>query len=218
MAAPGWYPDPEQQPDTERFWDGEQWQDTRESEALPRGWYPDPEHRLDTERYWDGTEWQNTRSATPPPRPPPKRSGPGFIHSLLIGIGLVAIMAGARAIGGHEWAPAEPTWTEQDCVEAVLNELVAIRSEVETPTMTEWVVSRSLNPVLDADERTRQRCGPDGRVPAGFDPSSVRDDFGALRAHMQWDRPRPTIDEITPLEEIEAWLRDEVEGDETQDG
>lgn len=170
------------------------------------GWYPDPDDQPETERYWDGHEWWSTRSATPPPSPKPKRNGPGFRHYILTSIGMTAIMAGVGYFADQEWTRPEPTWSEQDCVEAVLNELTVIRSEIQFPTMTEWNVSRDRNPVFDADEDSRTRCDRDGRTPAGFDWSSVRDDFAALRAHLQLDRPRPTIDEITPLAEIEEWL------------
>lgn len=216
MAASGWYPDPEHRADTERYWDGEQWTETRATaEAVPQGWYPDPEHKPNTERYWDGEEWWNTRPAaqvkTPPPpaRRLPQRSGVNYFHRLLIKLGVAALTSfvGLFVVDQRLHAePSEPRWSGQDCVQAVFDELSIIRSEVEFPTMTTWDVDRNVNPVLDAATTSEERCGPGSRTIRGFDWANVQEDYDALRGHLQWNRARPKIEDLTPLEEIEAEL------------
>jgi Protein of unknown function (DUF2510) len=61
---PGWYPDPDHPPTSERYWDGSAWTEQTRGTGQrqpagppqPAGWYPDPAN-VEVERYWDGAEW-----------------------------------------------------------------------------------------------------------------------------------------------------------------
>src|SRR3954470_12360957 len=68
-----WYPDPDDDGASERYWDGEAWTEltrpTDLSAQPPPGWYPDPDTGGTTARYWAGNHWTERRRATVRPMP-----------------------------------------------------------------------------------------------------------------------------------------------------
>ncbi len=79
----GWYPDPDDEGTSVRYWDGRAWtEQTRPADRdpeIPAGWYVDPDDGGISHRYWDGTDWtERTRPANrprPTPAPAPQQTG-----------------------------------------------------------------------------------------------------------------------------------------------
>jgi hypothetical protein len=95
QTAPGWYPDPSNPTDSERYWDGDRWTDSvaPKGKVPPAGRYAGAE-QAQTQRYWTGTQWTDER-APAAPDVPSWGAGVSNVVPLALGIlgSLIAIIA-----------------------------------------------------------------------------------------------------------------------------
>ncbi len=188
-------------------------QQSTSEEAAPPGWYPDPEGRRGVERFWDGKTWGPTRDAP--------LTGGSWVSArwrqtrgrILGGLALALVLAVVRGQfgGGLEESmnrtttpTTAPRFSDRQCFAAALDLLELVHAEAEAPQLGEWSPSADANPLVAADRRANEVCWEADAE--GFDWRIVHEDYQAVRDHYLRGDPMPTIDQLTPLDEVESLL------------